>query len=122
MEYHSPWELHGPLFLQQLVPELPALRRTYEERGCTLLVCLVLREPVSHLVSDFFFASRFLGAHAKKQRAALGLQGGRSDNRSLLEHARKHAELLLFCEAHASPASSESSTVTITVRNQERQR
>jgi len=51
-EYHSPWDLNGPWFLQQLAPRLPALRRAYAASNCTLLLVLLLREPVAHYVSD----------------------------------------------------------------------
>lgn len=87
------------------MPELPPLRRAYAERNCTLLVVTVLREPVSHLVSDFFFSARFLGTAAKRQRSQiLGGDGtGRSANRSLLEHAKKYSELQMMHLACTRP-------------------
>ena len=85
-EYHSPWDIHGPWFLQQLRPRLPALRRAFEARNCTLLVVLLLREPVSHLLSDYFYfenekARRFRAelVAAQQQRArSTGLPGRRA--------------------------------------------
>lgn len=69
-------EFHGDsfnFFLRTVLPQLPALRRRYEEACGMLLAVTTVREPVSHLFSVYHFAPPRLNASAPVGSAQMGL-------------------------------------------------
>ena len=86
VHWHSPQEHLGPMFLGFLKPRLHVLRRAYAERNCTLLLMTVLRDPVAHLVSDYFHFEMY------RRQLAGNIP---NDTRSLVEHARVFREVQL---------------------------
>tara|TARA_B110001452_G_scaffold18237_1_gene14841 strand:- start:203 stop:1330 length:1128 start_codon:yes stop_codon:yes gene_type:complete len=111
VEYHSPWAQHGPNFLQQLEPRLIALRAAYASAKCSFLVLTVVRHPVSHFVSDYFYfepttrstpprlqakekGSKASGMAAVKVTVArLALPPVHLVNTTLLARSRKHMDI-----------------------------
>ena len=78
MEYHSPWAQHGPAFLKHLQPRLAALRAAYASANCSFLVLTVVRHPVSHYVSDYFYFEQQLSRASPRRATQQRLQAGSS--------------------------------------------
>ena len=111
VEYHSPWTSHGPKFLKHLQPRVTALRAAYRAANCSFLVLTVVRDPVSHFVSDYYYFgpkaratqqrlqakdrdSRASGKAAVKTTVArLTLPSVHVVNATLLETARMHTDI-----------------------------
>lgn len=100
MHYHSPQEWHGPYFLRSFQPRLQALRQVYAERNCTFLVMTIMRDPVAHLVSHYFHFEPVRRAEANRfqltTNAVNASRNANDDRRSLVQDARRHAEMQLY--------------------------